>query len=186
MFTIVPSTQLLRLCFYAEEMSLAMRAESDRLSQAFMMSSCSDENMFDNRWSDRESERLRLNPQIIFRKMLRVAGCMRYTDQQEQKFLLSLALQAIQTVELEFESGADSDDGNNEVGQELETSEMETLEDIQASFSSPSLQVHGEWPTMGVFVKSDPGEPRNLASKTGKYDSTIGNLELTCSLSFQR
>jgi hypothetical protein len=78
---------------------LRKMAEQDQPCQVEVVELAGSEESGQDEGSDGDAEKFHLSPQSVFKKMLQVATHMSQKDRQQQKILLSLAMQAIEEVE---------------------------------------------------------------------------------------
>jgi len=118
-------------------------AEQGQLCQVDVMElTCSEESGQDE-GSDGDAENFHLSPQSVFKKMLQVAAHMRQKDRQQQKILLSLAIQAIE--EVEEDHWSDRKKKRQEATQGNNAAKKETQGRPLGSLSPTSSRVGKRW-----------------------------------------
>jgi hypothetical protein len=105
--------------------------------------------------SDGKGERWQLSPQNVFEKMLHVAIHMSQKDRQQQRFLLSLAMRAIDKVDADSRSDAERKKARQETAQGKDTAEQETQEKTLGSLSSASSRVQKKWSPEDLALVKD-------------------------------
>lgn len=95
--------------------------------------------------SDGDSERSQLNPQTVFKKMMHVATRMDQKVRQQQKFVLSMAMRAIDKVNADSQSDAARKKRKQKTTQGKGTAKRETQRKPLCPISPASSRVEQYW-----------------------------------------
>jgi hypothetical protein len=139
----------------------------------------SDQGSTDDERSDRVENEWLLSPHNVFRNMLHVATCMSQKDRQQQKVLLSLAIQAIEKVEEDSRSDVERKRKRQETAEDKDTAKKEMHGRPLGSLSPASsryvlwLQNNGNFEDEEMFEEPKPDGAEELESEIGWSNQTV-------------